>query len=303
MKLRLFTAAAFTAVLAVGGLAASVEPAFAQTPILDDPLDDRSKRRLDNMEKVMRELRAVVFQGRDTGKPIVVQPAETDALIFSMTARVDDLEQTLRRVNGENETLVRDLGQARNDLTAERRRADALDQRLTTLEQKAVALEAAAAQAAAAATLPAGDPGAPGAPLAGAPIAGAGANAADTFANARRLLNEGDNAGAEAGFADYVARFPNTPLAPQARYWLGKTLTARRAHADAADNYLAAVRGWPQTTWGPDALVELSRSLLALNNTAGACQTLAELPRRYPKAPPAVVGRAATTRNQAKCAA
>ncbi len=302
MKLRLFTAAAFTAVLALGGLAASVEPAFAQTTILDDPLDDRSKRRLDNMEKVMRELRAVVFQGRDTGKPIVVQPAETDALIFSMTARIDDLEQTLRRVNGENETLVRDLGQARNDLTAERRRADALDQRLTTLEQKATALEAAAAQAAAA-TLPAGDPGAPGAPLAGPPIAGAGANAADTFANARRLLNEGDNAGAEAGFADYVARFPNTPLAPQARYWLGKTLTARRAHADAADNYLAAVRGWPQTTWGPDALVELSRSLLALNNTAGACQTLAELPRRYPKAPPAVVGRAATTRNQAKCAA
>jgi hypothetical protein len=42
-------------------------PAFAQTPILDDPLDDRSKRRLDNMEKVMRELRAIVFQGRDTG--------------------------------------------------------------------------------------------------------------------------------------------------------------------------------------------------------------------------------------------
>jgi len=303
MKIRLFAAAAFTVTLAVGGLAASVAPAFAQTPILDDPLDDRSKRRLDNMEKVMRELRAVVFQGRDTGKPIVVQPAETDALIFSMTARVDDLEQTLRRVNGQNETLSRDLGQARNDLTAERRRADTLDQRLTALEQKAAALEAAAAAAAAPV-----DPNAP--PLAGgavnAPVnAGpaAGANAADTFANARRLLNEGDNAGAEAGFADYVARFPNTPLAPQARYWLGKTLTARRAHADAADNYLAAVRGWPQTTWGPDALVELSRSLLALNNAAGACQTLAELPRRYPKAPPAVVGRAATTRNQAKCAA
>ena len=72
MKLRLFAPEAFLgaalAVTLIGGAASlapiAVTPAFAQTPILDDPLDDCSKRRLDNMEKVMRELRAIVFQGR-----------------------------------------------------------------------------------------------------------------------------------------------------------------------------------------------------------------------------------------------
>jgi tol-pal system protein YbgF len=292
MKLRLLTrkvffGAALACVLASGALAVGVAPAFAQTPILDDPLDDRSKRRLDNMEKVMRELRAIVFQGRETGKPVVVQPAETDALIFSLTARIDDLEQSLRRVNGEHETLQRDLGQARSDLTNERARADGLDQRLAALEKKAVDAEAAA--------LAAATPPPPPPPPTG--------TAADTFAAARKLLNDGDTAGAEVGFTDYVARFGTTPRAPEARYWLGKTLTARRAHADAADNYLAAVRGWPQTAWAPDALVELSRALLALGNASGACQTLAELPKRYPKAPSAVAGRAASTKTQAKCAA
>ena len=43
-------------------------PAFAQTP-LGDPLDDHSAKRLDRMEKVVRELRAIVFQGRETGQP------------------------------------------------------------------------------------------------------------------------------------------------------------------------------------------------------------------------------------------
>lgn len=287
MKLRLLTAAALSCLLAGGTLAVSIAPAFAQTPILDDPLDDRSKRRLDNMEKVMRELRAIVFQGRETGKPVVVQPAETDALIFSQTSRIDDLEQSLRRLNGENETLQRDLGQARSELSSQRSRAEALDQRLAALEKKAADAEAAALAAAT-------PPPPPPPPT---------ANAADTFAAARKLLNDGDTAGAEAGFTDYVARFGSTPRAPEARYWLGKTLTARRAHADAADNYLAAVRGWPQTAWAPDALVELSRALLALGNAGGACQTLAELPKRYPKAPTAVVGRAASTKTQAKCAA
>ncbi|MBN9318134.1 MAG: tol-pal system protein YbgF [Caulobacterales bacterium 68-7] len=304
MKVRLLAASAFAAVLAMGTLATAVAPAFAQTPIIDDPLDDRSKRRLDNMEKVMRELRAVVFQGRDTGKPVVVQPAETDQLIFSLSQRIDDLEQSLRRSNGDNEVVTRDLAQTRNDLNASRQRADSLEQRLTVLEKKAADMEAAATAAATA-----GMPLSPGLPMAGPVNAPPGApppavtNSADTFANARRLLNEGDTAGAEAGFADYVSRFGETPRAAEARYWLGKTLTARRAYADAADNYLAAVRGWPQTAWAPDALVELSRSLLSLGNTAGACQTLAELPRRYPKAPAAITGRAATTRNQAKCSA
>ena len=65
--------------------ASTAAVAVAQTPLpADDPLDDRSAKRVDRMEKVVRELRAIVFQGRDTGKPVVVQPAETDAQIAAM---------------------------------------------------------------------------------------------------------------------------------------------------------------------------------------------------------------------------
>src|ERR1044071_5711158 len=81
--------------------------AVAQVPM--DPLDARDARRLDRMEQVMRELRSIVFQGRDSGKPVVVQRAETDYQLQELTRRLNDLEQSLTRVNGELETVTRDL--------------------------------------------------------------------------------------------------------------------------------------------------------------------------------------------------
>ena len=43
----------------------------------------------------MRELRAIVFQGRETGKPVVVQPADTDAQLSALTA--EDRRSASRR--------------------------------------------------------------------------------------------------------------------------------------------------------------------------------------------------------------
>jgi len=42
---------------------------------------------------------------------------------------------------------------------------------------------------------------------------------------------------------------------------------------------------------------------VALKKPQDACQAIAEIPRRYPKAPPSVAARATAVRSQAKCAA
>src|SRR5205085_9847554 len=98
---------------------------------------------------------------------------------------------------------------------------------------------------------------------------------AEAFAKARQLMLGGDYDGAEGAFADYVATYPDARKTPEARYWWGKTLTVRGAHADAAKAYIGAVRGWPQTAWAPDAVLELGKSLAALKRTTEACQALA----------------------------
>lgn len=266
---------------AIGGFA----PAWAQTP-MPDPLDDRSVKRLEKMEKVVRELRSIVFQGRDSGKPVVVQPAETDAQLATLADRIGDLEESLTRVNGQNETLTFELDQARKALADAQAANKSLGDRLTALETRASQLETAAAPVVET----------PGAPLAGGDPDG-------DFSKARQLMLDGDYDAAQVAFEAYVKRYSDGSKTPEARYWLGKTLSVRGAHADAAGAYIGSIRGWPKTTWAPDATLELSRSLIALKKPADACQTLDELAKRYPKAPAAIIARAQAARTQAKCAA
>ena len=260
-------------------------PAMSQTP-MDDPLDTRDAKRVDRMEKVVRELRAIVFQAQSTGKPVVVQPADTDGRMQDLANRIGDLEQSLTKVNGSLETTTHELDQTRRDNTALQGQVKALTDRLAAAEQKAT--EAAA-------------PSAPVAEEAPAPAAPTKASATAAFAQARQLMLSGDYDAAQGAFGDYVQAYPDGPKTPEARYWLGKTLSVKGSHAQAAGAYIGAIRGWPQTAWAPDAVVELSRSLVALKKPADACQTLAELGKRYPKAPAAVTARAAAVRAQAKC--
>ena len=270
--------------------ASSAVVAVAQTPLPPaDPLDDRSAKRVERMEKVVRELRAIVFQGRDTGKPVVDQPAETDAQIAALNERVSDLEQTLTRLNGQNEATNFELTKAQRAAAEQKSRADGLEQRLAAIEKTLADLQAAAsAPVEAAGSVPP-----PPAPPADPAVA---------FKQAKDLLLAGDNANAEQAFSAYVANYPDSAKASEARYWLGETQFVREAFADAAGNYIGAIRGWPQTAWAPDATLKLARSMVALKKTAEACRTLEELAKRYPKAPAQVNARAASTRVAAKCA-
>ena len=291
-RLRLFGAAAAILVAAVPAAAA-----FAQTP-MDDPLDARDAKRLDRMEKVVRELRDIVFKAQKTGAPVVVEPADTDARLGELANRLNDLEQTLKRVNGSLDATTHDLDQARRENVALRAQIKALTDRVTEDERKLADAAQAAQAAAQAPPVPAAQaaPPQPADPKAAALAANA------EFTKARQLMLNGDYDGAEQAFSAFVSAYPDAPRTPEARYWWGKTLAVRGDYVKAASAFIGAIRGWPQTPWAPDAVVELSRSLVQLKKPADACQALGELSRRYPKAPPAIETRAANIKLQAKCA-
>ena len=279
-KILIASSLALTVALAGGA-------AWSQTP-MPDPLDDRSVKRLERMEKVVRELRSIVFQGRDSGKPVVVQPAETEGQLQALAQRIVDLEETLTSLNRQNEATTFELDQARRALAESQAANRALGDRLSALEARLARMEADAAA---------------GAEAEEEELAGAPGDPDAAFDAARKLMLDGDYDAAYVAFDRFVTRYGDSPKGPEGRYWLGKTLSVRGDHGGAAGAFIGAIRGWPKTTWAPDAVVELSRSLVALRKPADACQTLDELARRYPKAPAGVLNRAQATRVQAKCAA
>lgn len=284
-RLRLLGMAAGAALLA----APFAGSALAQTP-MEDPLDARDAKRMDRMEKVVRELRDIVFHAQKTGAPVVVQPADTDARMADQANRITDLEQSLTKLHGSLEATTHELDQAQHDNNALKAQLKALGDRLASDEQKMADAASVAATA-----------GPPPPPEAAPPAADGKAAAADAFAKARQLMLSGDYDAAEGAFSSYVTTYPETPKAPEARYWWGKTLMVRGDNVKAAGAFIGAIRGWPQTAWAPDAVVELSRALVGVKKPTDACETLAELKRKYPKAPAAVTTRAAAVRVQAKC--
>ena len=280
LKLRVIaTLAAAALVLGSGHLR-------AQVSLDEPPLDEHAAKRLDRLEKAMKEVRAIVFQGRETGAPVVVQPAETQSQIAGMSDKIGDVTQTLARMNGELEVIKHDLDETRRTLADVR--ADNV-----ALKDRIAALETAARPPAALPPPPPPPPGSAAAPD----------DSTAAFAAAKRAFDAGDMTTAEAGFRDYVDRYGDGPGGPEARYYLGRTLMTRQAWPDAATAQIGAIRGWPHTRWAPDAVLGLSKALLAMGKTTDACQTLDELKRRYTNPPPGVLKGAASARAQAKCGA
>lgn len=263
--------------------------AWGQADPLTDPLPRalgrQADERLDRVEKTLREMRAILFQGRDTGRAVVVQPAETQSQVEALTQRVADLEATLRRINDQIDTATNDVVTLRRDSVtattsvAERQAAAnaALASRLEVLERQVK--EQAERAAAAAAAVPVGS----------------------GFDAAMQLYIDGQHRASAAAFQSYLDANPDSADAPEARYYLGESFYRQSDFAGAARAYVASIRGWPATPWAPDATVKLAQSLIELKNNADACGILTDFTKQYPRASATLKATAATARTRARC--
>jgi TolA-binding protein len=269
----LLTSVALGAVLACG------QPALAQAPKIPpanlvqpavpptSPAELSGNRgidnRLDRDEKTLRDLRAIVLQATATHQPVEVKDAGPDPVVADLQTKLDDLTQTLSRLNGQVETLGHNIDLASKALADSAEANKALATRLDKLEAAVQVLQTSPPPAAAATSADLG----PGPVQADEGLA---------YTQARKVLDTGDNAGGAAALEDYLARFPGSPRAPEANYWLGRALAAQKMHREAADSLAHSLQGWPQTDWAGKAVVWLAASLIELKQTDQACKALTD---------------------------
>jgi len=89
---------------------------------------------------------------------------------------------------------------------------------------------------------------------------------------------------AEQSFRDFLKKYPNQRLVPEAQYWLGESLFQQQRYRDAAESFLGVSTKFERSGKAPDALLRLGQSLAAMNQKEAACATLAEVGRKYPRA-------------------
>lgn len=126
-------------------------------------------------------------------------------------------------------------------------------------------------------------------------------NPADLYKTGYDHVLSGDYLNAEAAFRTHIESFPADPQTADARYWLGESLIGQAKYRDAAEILLKAQKEFPKSKKAPDMLLKLGVSLSALDNKDVACATFAQVSKKYPKAPAALVERVAAEQAKAGC--
>lgn len=115
------------------------------------------------------------------------------------------------------------------------------------------------------------------------------------------LLQKGRPAEARAAFETFLSRYPNDPLAANARYWLGETYYKEGNFAQAATAFLDGYEKDKTSSKSPETLLMLGLSLSRLDKKREACATFGELDRAFPNAPDTVKEPAAKEKKRLGC--
>jgi tol-pal system protein YbgF len=194
--------------------------------------------------------------------------------LVSLSQRIDALEAQLRSLRGDSEVM-----QNGNDTLRKQQRdlyAD-LDKRIAALE---TALKNGTAGQ------PGGAPGAGGGADSNQVSGGAAGSPAQTdqaaYAAAFDRLKASDYPGAIRQFQDFLRNYPNSTLADNAEYWLGKSYYVNHDYDNATMALKAVGERWPQSRKVPDAMLDLGLMQVEQKRLADARATLGQLVQRYP---------------------
>jgi tol-pal system protein YbgF len=133
-----------------------------------------------------------------------------------------------------------------------------------------------------------------------APAPASGSNARQ-FDTAMNLLSKAQYDEAKANFRAYADANPDDDdLSAQSIYWVGDIDYVQRDYQGAITAFAEQIKKYPKSPRGPDSMLKLGQSLLAMGRTQEGCTTLGAIKSKFPDAPAATITLAAGTR-KASC--
>lgn len=244
------------------------------------------KRRLEQLDRNVRRIERALTQRNAAGQPVIVEPdPETVALqgrVGIMDRRLQDMEATVQRVNGDLERLTFQLDEvtrANTTLTTRVRDAETRVRQMDEAAKREAELSAPVSSES-----PTGD--------------------AQRDLQAAARLAASDPEMGERALQGVTLAWPGTPQALEASSRLGDLRVSQGDTQGAMAAYAGALRGWPQTPWAAATTLELAAVLHANDRKTDACTALTDFTRRYAEgASAAVRARAAELRTTFACAA
>jgi tol-pal system protein YbgF len=181
--------------------------------------------------------------------------------LIELTEQVDDLQRQAAEIRGRTDTLEYDA-----ESTSGRQRdlyVD-LDDRVRALEQN-LRTQAAAVQ-----STPAAD---------ALPVPGG--TDRENYEAAFELLKQQRYEAAGAAFGQFLASYPNSPLADNAQYWLAEAYYVTDQYEEALAQFQIVLSGYPRSRKIPDALLKIGFSNYELGRWNAARSALEQVRDDY----------------------
>ena len=135
------------------------------------------------------------------------------------------------------------------------------------------------------------DPRAPQVPVRGNTNRPATQQEKSAYSRAYDLLARGDSNGAVSLFDDFLRQYPDGPFSDNAWYWQGEAFYASRAFDRARNNFSIVVNSFPQSAKVPDARLKIGYSMYEQGDYANARQVLTGVQNDYPGRSASVLAR------------
>jgi tol-pal system protein YbgF len=113
----------------------------------------------------------------------------------------------------------------------------------------------------------------------------------ELFQIGRDQLARGGFTAAAAAFADLLAKYPDSELAPDAQFYLAESLAGAKKTAAADSAYATVVTKYPTSSRAPTALYKRGVSQQKAGRTATAKRTFNEVIRLFPESDEAALAR------------
>ncbi|MEX3583071.1 MAG: tol-pal system protein YbgF [Burkholderia sp.] len=198
------------------------------------------------------EARRAVLDLRSRTDNLTNQLSAAQRTILNQSARLDQLNQQVATLRGQNEDLTNRL------TTLERQQRGGytdLDTRLKKFEPQQTTVDGVDG------TVQPGE--------------------TDAFNAASQQFRAGDFKGAAASFRAFIAKYPQSPYQPVAQYWLGNAQYALRDYKGSTATWQALVKASPRHPRAGDALVAIGTNQLEQRQKATAKRTFEQVVSQF----------------------
>ncbi len=198
------------------------------------------------------EARRAVLDLRTRADNLTDQLAAAQRTLFNQVNQLEQLQQEVAALRGQNETLANqliDIQRSNKDFYTD------LDGRLKKLEPQQRQQTAS--------------------------VPGTQLSEADAFKAALAQFQKGDFARAANAFKGFIWKYPKSAYQPTARYWLGNTFYALRDYKRSTEMLQSVVKGYPTHPRAPDALFSIAQNQLEQGQKNLSRKTLRQVIAQY----------------------